>query len=311
MNILITGGLGFIGTNLVQHLLKNDHKITVLDNFYTGSKDNLKKYLKNPNIKIIEHDVRYKIKLDNNFDQIFNLASPASPIHYQKNPLITSETGVFGAFNILEFALKNNSQVLQASTSEVYGDPQINPQNENYWGHVNPVGPRSCYDESKRMAETFFLEYNRKYNLPVKIVRIFNTYGPFMSKNDGRVVSNFITQALSDRDLTIYGEGNQTRSFCYISDLIDGFLKTMETDNSFIGPLNLGSEFEFKMIDFAEIILKLTKSRSKIVFKPLPIDDPSQRRPDITLARELLNWEPKVHLEDGLIKTINFYKKII
>lgn len=311
MNILITGGLGFIGSNLVQHLLKYDHKITVIDNFYTGNKDNLKKYLKNPNLKIIEHDVRSKIELTNNFDQIFNLASPASPVHYQKNSLITAETGVFGAYNILEFALKNNSQVLQASTSEVYGDPQINPQNENYWGHVNPVGPRSCYDESKRMAETFFLEYNHKYNLPVKIVRIFNTYGPFMSKNDGRVVSNFITQALSNKDLTIYGEGNQTRSFCYITDLIDGFLKTMKTKKSFIGPLNLGSEFEFSMIDFAEIILKLTKSKSKIIFKPLPIDDPSQRRPDITLARELLNWEPKVCLEEGLTRTINFYKEII
>lgn len=307
--ILITGGAGFLGANLCEKLLKDGHEVTVLDNLYTGSKKNLDGLFSNNNFNFIHDDVRNPLIFDNNYSEIYNLACPASPIHYQNTPLKTMQTSVYGAFNILDFAKKNNSKVLQASTSEVYGNPHVNPQSEKYFGNVNPIGVRSCYDEGKRAAESIFFDFHRTFNQKIKVVRIFNTYGPKMSLNDGRVVSNFIIQALSNKPLTIYGDGSQTRSFCYVSDMIRGFVKMMHSSDCLIGPINLGTTYEFTMIGLAELILKLTKSKSKISFRPLPKDDPIQRKPDLSLAKKKLDWEPEVEIDEGLKITIEYFKK--
>ena len=313
--ILITGGAGFIGSNLCKRLLKEGNQVTCLDNFYTSRRKNIEKFFENKNFAVIERDVKelfhYLFEIDSgNFDEIYNLACPASPIHYQKDKISTFMTNIIGMKNVLELGLKNNAKVLQASTSEVYGNAQIHPQKEDYWGNVNPIGIRSCYDEGKRGAETLCFDYHRQYNSKVKVVRIFNTYGPGMDSEDGRVVSNFIIQALKGEDITIYGDGSQTRSFQYVDDLINGFLKMMETEDSFIGPVNIGNPGEFNMLELAEKVLKLTGSKSSIVFKELPADDPKQRKPDISLAKSVLNWEPKVDLETGLKKTIEYFRNL-
>ncbi len=307
--VLVTGGAGFLGSHLCERLLNEGNEVICLDNYFTGQKKNVVHLLDNPYFELIRHDITMPFFIE--VDEIYNLACPASPIHYQYNPIKTIKTSVVGATNMLGLAKRINAKILQASTSEVYGDPQIHPQPESYWGHVNPIGDRACYDEGKRCAETLFLNYHRKNKVRIKIIRIFNTYGPRMHPNDGRVVSNFIVQALQGRDITIYGDGKQTRSFQYVSDLIEGMTKLMATGDDFIGPVNVGNPGEFTMLELAEMIIKLTGTKSKIVFQPLPADDPMQRKPDITLAKEKLDWEPKIKLEEGLKKTIEFFKKEI
>ena len=308
MRVLVTGGAGFIGSHLCDYLLKKGHDVICLDNFFTGTKENIKHNLNNFKFEVIRHDIVQPIFLE--VDWIFHLASPASPIHYQFNPVKTTKTNVMGTIHMLGLAKRVKARILLASTSEVYGDPTVHPQKEEYWGNVNPIGPRSCYDEGKRVAETLMMDYYRQNNVDIRIVRIFNTYGPRMLKNDGRVVSNFIVQALENKDLTVYGDGTQTRSFCYIDDLIEGLYRMMEQEEH-IGPINLGNPEEYKIITLAEKIKKLTNSSSKIVFKELPPDDPAQRQPDITLAKRILNWNPNVGLDDGLKNTIEYFKKIV
>lgn len=307
--ILITGGAGFIGSHLCERLLEEGNEVICVDNFFTGSKENIKHLLGNPYFEVLRHDITFPLYVE--VDEIYNLACPASPIHYQFDPVQTTKTSVMGAINMLGLAKRLKIRILQASTSEVYGDPTVHPQKEDYWGNVNPIGPRACYDEGKRCAETLFFDYHRQHNLDIKVVRIFNTYGPRMLPNDGRVVSNFIVQALKGEDITVYGDGSQTRSFCYIDDMVDGIIKMMNSPKGFTGPVNLGNPEEFTILELAEMILKLTKSKSKIVFKPLPQDDPKQRQPDITLAKSRLNWEPKVPLQEGLIKTIEYFKAFL
>ena len=304
--ILVTGGAGFIGSHLCKRLLNNGNKVICLDNFFTGVKSNVEKLLANPNFELVEHDITQPFDAD--VTQIYNLACPASPPHYQFNPIKTLKTSVLGMMNVLELAHKYNAKVLQASTSEIYGDPQIHPQVESYWGNVNPIGIRSCYDEGKRCAETMMMDYHRQYGVKIKIVRIFNTYGPLMLPNDGRVVSNFIIQGLKNQDITIYGEGTQTRSFCYVDDLIEGFIRMMASDLT--GLVNLGNPSERTILDLAKLIIKMTDSNSKLIFKPLPSDDPIKRRPDITLAKKELALEPTVDIEIGLSKTIEYFRKL-
>ena len=308
--ILITGGAGFIGSHLCERLLKEGNDIICLDNYFTGSKSNIKHLIGNPYFELIRHDITHPYFAE--VDQIYNLACPASPVHYQYNSIKTIKTSVMGAINMLGLAKRVNAKILQASTSEVYGDPSIHPQPETYWGNVNPIGPRSCYDEGKRCAESLFMNYHHQNNVKIKIIRIFNTYGPRMNANDGRVVSNFIVQALKGEDITIYGNGKQTRSFQYVDDLVEGMIRMMNTDDKFIGPVNIGNPGEFTMLELAEKVIELTKSNSKIIHLPLPQDDPLQRKPNIELAYEKLkSWEPIMKLEEGLQKTIDYFKKII
>ena len=304
--VLVTGGAGFIGSHLCDRLIAEGHEVICLDNFFTGKKKNVAHLLSNPNFEIMRHDVIQPIYAE--VDWIFNLACPASPVHYQRDPVRTIKTNVMGALNSLGCAKQNNARVLQASTSEVYGDPKVHPQPESYRGAVNPIGIRACYDEGKRTAETLFFDYHRQHGLDIRVVRIFNTYGPRMTADDGRVVSNFILQALRGDDITIYGNGTQTRSFCYVDDLVDGIVKMMHAEN-FIGPVNLGNPGEFTMLELAELVLKLTGSKSKLVYRPLPSDDPTQRCPVIDLAKEKLNWQPTIKLEDGLKLTIKYFKE--
>lgn len=306
--ILVTGGAGFIGSNLCKRLINDGHDVICLDNFYTGKKDNVLELINNPRFEIIRHDVCQPYWAE--VDEIYNLACPASPIHYQNDPIQTTKTSILGAYHMLGLAKRTKAKILQSSTSEVYGDPEIHPQEESYWGNVNPIGLRSCYDEGKRCAETLFFDYNRMHDVSIKVIRIFNTYGPNMCKNDGRVVSNFIVQALNNEDITIYGDGTQTRSFQYIDDLIDGMIKVMDTNKSFIGPINIGNPEEYTILELAEKIIDLTDSKSRIIFKELPQDDPKKRKPDITLAKDMLDWQPKVKLEEGLIKTIEYFKTL-
>lgn len=307
--ILITGGAGFIGSHLCKRLLDDGMEVLCVDNFFTGRKDNILELLKNPYFEIIRHDICLPLFVE--VDEIYNLACPASPIHYQFDPVQTTKTSVVGALNMLGLAKRLKIKVLQASTSEVYGDPIEHPQKEIYWGNVNPIGLRACYDEGKRCAETLFFDYYRQHQLKIKVIRIFNTYGPHMHPFDGRVVSNFIIQALKNEAITIYGEGTQTRSFCYIDDLIDGIIKVMGTEDSFTGPINLGNPNEISILELAQKIIELCNSNSKIVFKELPNDDPARRKPDISLARTNLNWEPKVSLDEGLKLTISYFKQLI
>jgi len=306
---LVTGGAGFLGSHLCERLLRDGHDVLCVDNFFTGGKQNIAHLLGNPYFELMRHDVTFPLYVE--VDRIYNLACPASPIHYQFDPVQTTKTSVHGAINMLGLAKRLKARILQASTSEVYGDPEIHPQTEGYWGRVNPVGVRSCYDEGKRCAETLFFDYHRQHGLDIKVVRIFNTYGPRMHPNDGRVVSNFIVQALRGEDITIYGDGSQTRSFCYVDDLIEGFVRMMDTERGFTGPLNLGNPGEFTMLELAEQVVRQVGGRSKLVFMPLPPDDPKQRQPDITLARGKLDWEPKVQLEDGLRETIAYFKRTL
>ena len=308
--ILITGGAGFIGSHLCKKLLESGDKVICLDNFFTGSKKNIKNLLGDNNFLLIEHDIIEPYFTQEKIDQIYNLACPASPIHYQFNSIRTVKANTVGVINMLGLAKLHGARILQASTSEIYGDPTEHPQKESYWGNVNSIGPRACYDEGKRVAETLFFDYHRKHGLEIRVARIFNTYGENMAENDGRVVSNFITQALLNKDITIYGDGAQTRSFCHVSDLADGLIKLMGRQG-FTGPVNLGNPVELTMKQIAEKIIALTGSKSKIVYQPLPKDDPRKRRPDITLAKEKLNWQPKVKLDDGLKKTIGYFREII
>lgn len=304
--ILVSGRAGFIGSHLCTRLINDGHEVICLDNFFTGSKDNIAHLMGNHHFEVVRHDVTYPYSAE--VDEIYNLACPASPIHYQHDPIQTAKTSVMGAINMLGLAMRLDAKVLQASTSEVYGDPIVHPQPEHYWGNVNPVGYRSCYDEGKRCAETLFMDYHRQNDVRVKIIRIFNTYGPRMLPNDGRVVSNFVLQALNNEDITIYGDGTQTRSFQYIDDLIEGMIRMMETEDDFTGPVNLGNPNEFSIQELAEKIIAMTGSSSKIVFKSLPNDDPKQRQPDITLAKKKLGWEPTIELEDGLSRMIEYFK---
>lgn len=307
--ILVTGGAGFIGSHLCERLINDGNEVICLDNYFTGSKSNIVHLLSNPFFELIRHDITSPFYIE--VDEIYNLACPASPVHYQYNPIKTVKTSVMGAINMLGLAKRIRAKVLQASTSEVYGDPKVHPQKEDYWGYVNPIGRRSCYDEGKRCAETLFMDYHYQNNVKIKIIRIFNTYGPNMNPNDGRVVSNLIVQALKNQDITIYGDGTQTRSFQYIDDLIEGMIRMMNTSDQMIGPINIGNPNEFTILELAEKVLELTGSRSKLVFKPLPSDDPTQRQPDITMAKEILNWEPKVNLQEGLTKTIAYFDKLL
>ena len=308
--ILVTGGAGFIGSHLCERLLKDGNDVICLDNYFTGSKDNIRHLISNDHFELVRHDITQPYTAE--VDEIYNLACPASPIHYQHDPVKTIQTCVIGSMNMLGLAKRVGAKILQASTSEVYGDPNIHPQVESYWGNVNPIGIRSCYDEGKRCAETLFMDYHRQNNLRIKIIRIFNTYGPRMSMNDGRVVSNFIVQALRGEDITIYGDGKQTRSFQYVDDLVEGMVRMMETRDEFLGPVNIGNPGEFTMLELAEKVKELTGSSSGIIFKPLPQDDPRQRKPDITIAhRELDGWQPSIKLDEGLQKTINYFKNII
>ena len=309
--ILVTGGCGFIGSNVCKKLLDAGNYVICIDNLFTGTEKNITAFKDKPNFKFIYHDVINPLNLEENIDEIYNLACPASPIHYQFNPIKTAKTSVFGALNMLELATQKRAKILQASTSEIYGDPEVHPQPEAYWGYVNSIGIRSCYDESKRMAETLFFDYHRQYSTAIKLIRIFNTYGPNMNIDDGRVISNFIVQALRNEDITVYGSGLQTRSFCYIDDLLEGMTKMMESDNNFIGPVNLGNPEEFTMLSLAELIISMTGSKSKIEFKPLPSDDPARRKPLIDLAKQKLKWEPKINLQTGLTKTIKYFESII
>jgi UDP-glucuronate decarboxylase len=308
MRILVTGGAGFIGSHLCERLLGEGHDVVCLDNFFTGSKNNILPLLDNHRFELVRHDITEPILLE--VDRIFNLACPASPVHYQYNPVKTVKTSVMGTINMLGMAKRVKARILQASTSEVYGDPTVHPQTEAYWGNVNPIGIRSCYDEGKRVAETLMMDYHRQNGVDIRIIRIFNTYGPRMAEHDGRVVSNFITQALRGEDITVYGDGSQTRSFCYASDLVDGMLRMMNCDG-FIGPVNLGNPAETSILEFAERIIALTGSSSRIIFKPLPADDPKQRQPDITLAGEKLGWKPVVPVEEGLRKTIDYFAALM
>ncbi|MDD3037705.1 UDP-glucuronic acid decarboxylase family protein [Bacteroides sp.] len=306
--ILVSGGAGFIGSHLCTRLIKEGHYIICLDNFFTGSKDNIKHLMNEPHFRLVEHDVTFPFFAE--VDEIYNLACPASPIHYQYDPIQTTKTSVIGTLNMLGLAKKMNAKILQASTSEVYGDPVIHPQPESYWGNVNPIGYRSCYDEGKRCAETLCMDYFRQNSVRVKIIRIFNTYGPRMLPNDGRVVSNFIIQALKNENITIYGDGKQTRSFQYIDDLVEGMVRMMNTEDGFTGPVNIGNTHEYSMLELAEKVIHLVGSDSKIIFKPLPHDDPRQRQPDITLAKEKLGWQPTIELEEGLLHMIEYFKQI-
>jgi UDP-glucuronate decarboxylase len=307
--VLVTGGAGFVGSHLCDRLLKEGNEVVCLDNYFTGQKQNVVHLMNNPYFELIRHDVTMPFFIE--VDEIYNLACPASPIHYQYNAIKTIKTSVMGAINMLGLAKRIKAKILQASTSEVYGDPQIHPQVETYWGHVNPIGERSCYDEGKRSAETLFINYHKQNNVKIKIIRIFNTYGPRMHPHDGRVVSNFIVQALQNRDITIYGDGQQTRSFQYVDDLVEGAIRMMATHDEFIGPVNIGNPNEFTILELAEKVIKLTGSKSKIVKMPLPPDDPSQRQPDISLAIKELDWEPRVQLDEGLVKTIEYFRSIL
>ncbi len=307
--ILVTGGAGFIGSHLCKKLLDEGNDVLCIDNYFTGTKENIRDLFKSTHFEAIRHDICFPLYVE--VDEIYNLACPASPIHYQHDPVQTTKTTVHGAINMLGLAKRINAKILQASTSEVYGDPDVHPQVESYWGNVNPIGPRSCYDEGKRCAETLFFDYNRQHKLDIKVVRIFNTYGPNMHPNDGRVVSNFIMQALTNKDITVYGNGEQTRSFCYIDDLINGMMKMMSSKKTTTGPINLGNPVEFKIIELAQMIIKLTNSKSKIINKGLPVDDPVRRKPDISKAKKYLDWEPHVDVVDGLKETIAYFKKQI
>ena len=307
--ILVTGGAGFLGSHLCEKLIDEGSDVICLDNYYTGSKNNISHLIGNENFELLRHDICFPLYVE--VDEIYNLACPASPIHYQYDPVQTTKTSVHGSINMLGLAKRQNAKIFQASTSEVYGDPEIHPQNESYWGRVNPIGPRSCYDEGKRCAETLFFDYYRQHKLKIKIARIFNTYGPRMHPNDGRVVSNFIIQALKNKDITIYGEGKQTRSFCFVEDLISAMLLIMNTSDDFTGPMNIGNPDESTIQELAEKIVNLTNSSSKIIYKALPEDDPKQRKPDISFAKEEINWEPKINLIDGLKHTINYFEKIL
>tara|TARA_B100001029_G_scaffold167384_1_gene160534 strand:- start:913 stop:1848 length:936 start_codon:yes stop_codon:yes gene_type:complete len=304
--ILITGGAGFIGSHLCKKLLDEGNDLICVDNYFTGSKENISQLFESAYFEVMRHDVCFPLYVE--VDQIYNLACPASPVHYQHDPVQTTKTSVHGAINMLGLAKRINARILQASTSEIYGDPEIHPQKEEYWGNVNPIGPRSCYDEGKRCAETLFFDYQRQHELDIKVVRIFNTYGPNMHPNDGRVVSNFIMQALQNQDITVYGDGNQTRSFCYIDDLVNGMIKMMSSSSKVIGPINLGNPTEYKIMDLAKIIIELTKSKSKIIKRNLPVDDPMRRKPDISEAKDAIDWEPTTDLQDGLEQTIEYFK---
>lgn len=307
--VLIAGGAGFLGFHLCKRLLNEDCDIICVDNFYTGEKENIVSFLNNPYFELIRHDITFPLYAE--IDEIYNLACPASPIHYQNNPVQTTKVNVHGSINLLGLAKRTNAKILQASTSEIYGDPVVHPQIETYWGNVNCIGPRACYDEGKRCAETLFFDYWRQYNLKIKVARIFNTYGPNMHPNDGRVVSNFIIQALQGKPITIYGDGSQTRSFCYVDDLIEGLIRLMNSPDDFIGPVNLGNPVEFSILELAQKVIMFTMSKSKIIFRPLPEDDPKRRKPDITLAKKMLKWEPKIVLDDGLMNTIKYFYEII
>lgn len=307
--ILITGGGGFLGSHLSERLLNEGNEVICLDNFFTGNKQNIIHLMSNPRFEVLRHDVTLPLFIE--VDEIYNLACPASPIHYQHDPVQTTKTCVHGAINMLGLAKRTGAKIMQASTSEVYGDPEIHPQVESYWGRVNPIGIRSCYDEGKRCAETLFLDYYRQHNLDIKIARIFNTYGPKMHANDGRVVSNFVVQALKGEDITIYGDGQQSRSFCYVDEMVDAFIRLMATDRDFIGPVNLGNPGEFTIRELAEKTLKMVGSKSKLINEPLPEDDPRQRQPDISLAKEKLGWEPVIKLDEGLSKTIEYFKSVL
>jgi len=307
--ILVTGGGGFIGSHLCEKLLKGGSEVLCVDNFFTGAKNNIAHIMDNPYFEAMRHDITFPLYVE--VDEIYNLACPASPIHYQLDPVQTIKTAVHGAINMLGLAKRLKTKILQASTSEIYGNPAVHPQPETYWGSVNPIGVRSCYDEGKRCAETLFFDYHRQHKLKIKVARIFNTYGPRMHLNDGRVVSNFIIQALSGEDITVYGDGTQTRSFCYIDDMVDGLIKLMNTPDDLTGPVNLGNPSEISILELVEKVLKITKSRSKIVYKPLPQDDPVRRCPDITLAKKRLGWQPKTNLEEGLKKTVGYFKRIL
>ena len=306
---LVTGGAGFLGSHLCEKLLRARHDVLCVDNFYTGNRHNLEALLSLPNFELIRHDITFPLYVE--VDAIFNLACPASPIHYQYNPVQTIKTCVHGSINMLGLAKRLNVRILQASTSEVYGDPEVHPQDETYWGRVNPTGLRSCYDEGKRCAETLFFDFHRQYNLPIRVARIFNTYGPRMRPDDGRVVSNFVVQALTNKPITIYGDGCQTRSFCYVDDLIEGLVRFMDVDDGITGPINLGNPTEFSMLELAKLVIELTGSRSVIEFRPLPVDDPRQRQPDITRAKEFLSWSPNVQLRDGLTSTIEYFEELM
>ena len=307
--VLVTGGAGFLGSHLCEALVEEGEDVLCLDNFYTGSRANIQHLLGKPNFELLRHDVTFPLYIE--VDEVYNLACPASPIHYQHDPVQTTKTSVHGAINMLGLAKRTGAKILQASTSEVYGDPEEHPQSEHYWGHVNPIGPRSCYDEGKRCTETLFFDYRRQHNLPIKIARIFNTYGPRMHPDDGRVVSNFIVQALKGESLTIYGDGSQTRSFCYVDDLVTGLIRLMRTEDDCTGPVNLGNPDEFQIKQLAERVLALVGSTSNIIHKELPQDDPQQRRPDITLAKARLNWQPSIALDDGLIRTVEYFRALL
>jgi UDP-glucuronate decarboxylase len=307
--ILVTGGAGFLGSHLCERLLADGAIVICVDNFFTGARRNIEHLLDHKHFEVIRHDVTFPLYVE--VDEIYNLACPASPIHYQHDPVQTTKTSVHGAINMLGLAKRLRAKILQASTSEVYGDPDVHPQPEDYWGHVNPVGPRSCYDEGKRCAETLFFDYRRQHNLQIKVARIFNTYGPRMHPNDGRVVSNFIVQALLGRDITVYGEGLQTRSFCYVDDLVDGLIRLMDTPPDITGPVNVGNPAEFTIIELAQMLISLVGSRSKIVHRALPENDPKQRQPDISLAQELLGWKPRVALKEGLMRTIKYFERLL
>lgn len=307
--ILVTGGAGFLGSHLCEKLISAEHEVLCVDNFYTGSKDNVSRLLKCPRFELMRHDITFPLYVE--VDEIYNLACPASPVHYQHDPVQTTKTSVHGSINMLGLAKRVKAKILQASTSEVYGDPEVHPQNESYWGRVNPIGPRSCYDEGKRCAETLFFDYRRQHNLTIKVARIFNTYGPRMQLHDGRVVSNFIVQALTGQPISIYGDGKQTRSFCYVDDLIDGLVRLMNTDDGITGPINLGNPVEFTMMELAETVIELTGSESSIEFKPLPTDDPRQRQPDIGRARDTLGWSPSIQLREGLGQTIAYFDNLL
>lgn len=307
--ILITGGAGFLGSHLCEKLVKDGKDVLCVDNFFTGSKTNIAHLIGHPYFELMRHDVTHPLYIE--VDQIYNLACPASPIHYQFDPVQTTKTSVHGAINMLGLAKRVKARIFQASTSEVYGDPEMHPQQESYWGRVNPIGPRACYDEGKRCAETLFFDYHRQHNLDIKVVRIFNTYGPRMHPNDGRVVSNFIVQALKGENITIYGNGQQTRSFCYVDDMIEGFVRMMNSEDGITGPINMGNPGEFTMLELAETVIRLVGGQSKLTFHPLPTDDPKQRQPDITIAKAELKWEPKVSLEDGLKETISYFRNLL
>ena len=307
--ILVTGGAGFLGSHLCDRLVSQGHHVLCVDNYFTGSKKNIEPLLRYPNFEVIRQDVCFPLYVE--VDEIYNLACPASPVHYQHDPIQTTKTSILGAYNLLGLAKRTGAKILQASTSEIYGDPKEHPQREEYWGNVNPIGIRSCYDEGKRAAETLFFDYQRQHNVRIKVARIFNTYGPRMAANDGRVVSNFIVQALKGDDITIYGDGTQTRSFCYVNDLVDGLISLMNSKDSITGPINLGNPTEFTVLELAEKVIESTNSTSKIVFKPLPGDDPKQRRPDITRAQVFLDWHPEIALEEGLVDTVKYFKSVI